>query len=770
LSCEIVIAALGTSVPLTEEELINKLVVGQVNNLDQLFYALKSEGRTLLVHKIIDAYNKNQNEQNVENIIFVIEHAFVDFRKKIGTIRSIRSNEMIESIYSKEGGRDVLLTLIPALPSSKQAEILGRLMNEKAYSTELVRTALEISQNSTVPTMFTELKWNVVKRIFDDINLLQEEKDQVLAGLSADTVQKMVRIYGPALEKRALSKAFAWPTQAITLSQLEVLNNLGTDEMGLKVRRLFLESLTASEITLTESALNAIRDEDLYLDMIDAIEGLMATKAYVTEEIIDVLLSAARNPKPKSLPVYVAHLGRDWTKLSKEDQLLAITYAVENALDKFQVERSATDGQITLRFASQIVGFAQEDSLYMVHSLHDIDSQQKDILEKIINIDSRLPDVILGSYHVATEEFFSDDVTVPVDDLDLNIDISEATLESLKQISGNVVIRGIKAVRRGSIVYDITLDQQDILEMLSQAPDVLKEAKQIYNQIKRLKKNTMSLLEVMGSIDSGEDRKFGIELEIASSISREQLAKKIGPNVGSQEEYTSDMSWPKWTVKYDCSVKGQNFEAELVSPILQGKDGIKELHSVMAKLEKLAKQDGIVLEVGEKTQTGLHVHHSIEDVIKKFGEIEEASAVSQAMATYLMSVQGALYALCAKWRLVNTFSRPLKTVQELSNEGVDRHGFAITAYGTLEFRLKEATFNVSAMVRWVVLTQQITISMIQRINNEMKESKQKLSEALDFGVDMIFEQRLDEAGQLKEDVISHLAYYQAARNFAMAAA
>lgn len=764
LSVDSIVEAFNAGLIPDEIEAVEKAKIHIPEDIEKLCSILTDQQSTeALVRKVIQIYNRDLDDNGLGFPLLkhLVANHFNDFKRHSKTVKVINSKEICLKMIERCNANE-MLEILNIFSINNQINVIVAVLDNH-YSTEICKKALELS-NDIKGKVFGELKWTTIKSILDDGNLGLNEKDAVLKDLSADTIEVMVQIYGPSLERRVLAKAIAWPTEIITKSQLSVLNNLSDSQGDLNIKDLFLDSIRTSEIKVSEELLNGIKDEELYEEVIGVIEDLLTTREYVNEALIETLLMSDLEIQSESFATYVAHYKKDWTRLNDIRQVEAIKYAISVYLADFKVEDKV------LTFAERTLAYLKDGEIYFIASLNGLGAEEREILKTVVKLTSKLPDEVLGSYYVESGQFFPHDKTIPWDEAYLHIDVTDAALSSLKAISDKAVVRDIKAIRRGSIVYDLSVDQHDILEILSQGSEFLNEAKVIYDKVKKLKKNSLDLLEAMSQISESEDRKFGVELEVASSISREELAERIGSHVAAQNEYTSDMHWPQWTIKYDASVQGGEFEAELVSPILQGSEGIKELKSVMTKLNSVAKQRGVRLEVGEKTRTGLHVHHSVEDVIRKFGEIDEGTQVSAAMAEYLISVQGALYALCAKWRLANTYSRPIQNIQEISNEGSSRHGFAVTDYGTLEFRLKEATFNVGALVRWVVLTQQITISMIARLNNQLKESKQKLKEALEGGVDMIFDQQFDEAGNLKEDMLSHLAYYQAAKKFALSAA
>lgn len=685
--------------------------------------------------------------------------------------------------FKKSLNEETKLLLSARSLNSKYSHDLARDLFSNDY--EVARSAIEA------------LSVQSLSSVLDDPDFSDAEKNYIIGKLDAASIENLMEDGSAETVYRCLTGLSDWPTGVLTSPQIKVLNELGTDGDDEHIRQVFLHSIKNGELELQADNILNLTNQVLYSDIIKMVNDLISeegAQSFLPKATIDALLEAQKEPMPDDFYLLVLNFS-DWSKLNSKEQVRLVEYAVEVIPERFSAKK--TFGSVNIHFKEKkVVAHVNEDqSLTMIDSLSGVSQEVKSFLARVANVGPELPDKIPGSYHLKTSEFIPDDKDIPMERLTMVVDFDKVTLQGLSKISENVVIKGLHAKRKGasgSIIYKLTLQLDEIFKTIAQSTEIVERARKLHRKIKQIKKDTENLLDSMSNIEEGEDRKFGIELEIASQIPRHELARKLGRGTKAQDDNSSAEGWDNWTVKFDQSVGGEysvfgdgsrrnmsqdqinekileegGFSAELVSPVLHGREGIENLRRVMIRLNRIIKKDKISLEVGHNANTGLHVHHSIQDLIKKVGEIEKGSEIALTMGRYLMSVQGALYALCSKWRLSSTYSRPLNSPEEL--KGDYRHGFAISSYGTIEYRLKEATFNVEAMIRWVILTQKITISLIEMANNEVEEAKKQLKEALDGGIEMIVAQEFEEAGG-SQDLLSHLAYYQAATDFAMSAA
>jgi hypothetical protein len=657
----------------------------------------------------------------------------------------------------------------------------------EGYSTELARLVFEAEGESDAKTL-SLVPDSTLLLILRDPGFSVEEKISALSLAPADRVEALMAAGDEWVNRLCLLSSDAWPTSALDPKQGQVLQSLGAGHYDHKLKAFFIRSVVEGDLLLSAAAIAGL-PSGLYGELMGAVGKAIEEEggeSYLPAETIDAIMESRRKPLPPGFCLIVLKFNKDWRKLAPDDQVALVEYAAAQKPEAIAAEEAK--GQVGIFLKGRPVASIVGGELALASGLAGLSGEARAQILRVGAVGIGLPPSFRGDYYMKTGEFVPTEDDIPAKLLRLRFGLDEETRKSLAKISENIVIRDLVAKRRGgpgSIAFEVEVSQQEALEELAKSGDVLERAKKLHRKLKRIKKNTEGFLESMAMIDEGENRKFGVELEIASPIPRQALARKLGRGTRATDEHASSRGWGEWEVKFDMSVGGEHsideedldaltareigekiidhggFSAELVSPVLRGRDGIEELKRVLTRLNKVVHKDGVGLEVGELSETGLHVHHSIEDLIARVGQIEEGSEIALEMGKYIMSVQGALYALCSKWRLESQFARPLKEPGEL--KGPTRYGFAVSQYGTLEYRLKEATFSVEAIIRWVVLTQQVTMSLIESVNSDTAAAKEKLKQALDGGLDMLMSDRAEGRGSL----IAHLALYQAAADFAL---
>jgi hypothetical protein len=736
-----------------------------IQNPQALFKWLQdSSEKRYFVELVLKAYNSNP-EHDAALLKFVIDHDLSVLLSHARTLSYLGSEEIVNELLQTRIGRECLVLALEIIEDDLRYKVSATLLDTE-YSSAVARAIIERIADGC--SMLSMCDWTAAMTIFKDKNLTDKEKELALSDLDAEVAATLVQMCGLSVEKFRLRVGSGWPSQQLTNTQIEILNNLGPNEEDERIRVAFLAAVGDDEVRLSVEALAKLEDDDLYLLLVELVDNKIFAEGYIAVETLEAFMATHRRPKLKSLHLGAIAMKRDLSKLDDESQVLAISHLIGTRPECFVLDKEGT--KITYLNEGLVMGLVRDGELVLTHLLESLPTDDHLFLKRILKLAPTLPDTVTGDFHARDGKFIPHDRSFPIADVTIQMEILGGAIEGLLRISGSAVIKDLEATKKGSIVYSVVLDQQDVLEMLSQQEEMIAKARKIHDRITKLKKETSKFLDSLKGIEESADRKFGIELEIASSISRDELAKRLGRRTQSTDEYRSNDGWASWSVKYDQSIvteeNGLAVEAELVSPVLCGRRGLEEVRLVLRRLNKIASDGGVELEVGERTNTGLHVHHSIEDLISRVGEISEQSEAAIAMGKYMMSIQGALYALCSKWRLQSKYARPLENSQELIHS---RYGFTVTDYGTLEYRLKEATFNVDSIVRWVIMTQQITVSLIQRINMDMASSKEKLKEALSSGVELLLIQEFEEAGKSRPDILSHLTFYQAAAAFALAA-
>lgn len=204
---------------------------------------------------------------------------------------------------------------------------------------------------------------------------------------------------------------------------------------------------------------------------------------------------------------------------------------------------------------------------------------------------------------------------------------------------------------------------------------------------------------VLEALDYTFNRRFGIEIE-AYNCTRERLARELreaGIEV-SVESYNHNTR-PHWKLVTDSSLNG-NDTFELVSPILEGEAGLRELERVCWVLD--------LCDVKVNESCGLHVHidaagfnmetwrnlalsyKHLEPVIDKF------MPVSRRNNRYCVGLK----------HVSDERIRTAETVDELKDLIGDRyHKVNLEAYSrhkTVEFRQHSGTTNFTKMRSWIL--------------------------------------------------------------------
>lgn len=230
---------------------------------------------------------------------------------------------------------------------------------------------------------------------------------------------------------------------------------------------------------------------------------------------------------------------------------------------------------------------------------------------------------------------------------------------------------------------------------------------------------------VLGKIN--DDNPFGIELEFASKIKRSTLAKKLNEKkekisgdflVEDTDEYQS-LNYNNWQIKYDSSIKGEKFSAEVVSPLLYGENGLKQLNDVLVILKEISEK-GKHVTTGVDHNCGIHVHHDMTDLIQANIDVKE-------LAKALYIIQEPLYSLCHKNRSENHFCEKLLFNSDLDVDVRGRGGFNLqTSKKTIEFRMKEGSLDIPEIINWVRLTKSLMEETRVLFKNNLLNNKKEV--------------------------------------------
>lgn len=245
---------------------------------------------------------------------------------------------------------------------------------------------------------------------------------------------------------------------------------------------------------------------------------------------------------------------------------------------------------------------------------------------------------------------------------------------------------------------------------------------------KELTKKTSDLEKFLNqTLVPSENRKFGFELEMSFDKPKKEIVKSMKSKTSLNHpiiminEYKSS-SGRTWDFKEDGTIRSTlGYSAEIASPILIGENGVKEAQHFLDTLFTNFKYD-----VGEQTSGGLHVHHDIKDILK-------LKKLNNEIMQEFFKFQESIYALCDNWRQSNSFcSRINFSDLESDKQNFSRIGFNLSAYNTMEFRMRENLGSVNEIIRWIILTQKVVDSVAMKLKNDLKSFSKSAHEALDL--------------------------------------
>jgi len=243
---------------------------------------------------------------------------------------------------------------------------------------------------------------------------------------------------------------------------------------------------------------------------------------------------------------------------------------------------------------------------------------------------------------------------------------------------------------------------------------------------------------------------YGIEIEFIrpNNMPKEYIASRIDRELngigGCQIESYNHITRPQWKLVSDSSVHGSygfTGSNELVSPILKGLNGKRQLEIVLKVLNDLGCK--------VNRSCGLHVHHDVTDTMVK-GK-KEATVFLNNLIKFTCKFEHFIYRLISPSRLTGSWCQParsyftnmrnadanlsqiskyiFKNVKDQCDDKYNRYGRGQTnsytpntlqrgrycglnlkniwTRGSVEFRYHQGTLNFDKIWSWVVLTQAI---------------------------------------------------------------
>ena len=220
----------------------------------------------------------------------------------------------------------------------------------------------------------------------------------------------------------------------------------------------------------------------------------------------------------------------------------------------------------------------------------------------------------------------------------------------------------------------------------------------VYAKMKR--ENRLNLIATVNFQPSPFDRKFGVEIE-AYGIEKEVLARALrAEGINCQVENYNHTTGSSWKIVSDGSLEGSN-TFELVSPILEGIEGLNNLEIVCRVLEakhvKINKTCGLHVHFDAELINLQQIKNTLINYAKLEGEIDNFMPMSRRgnTNTYCKSIIGyeeRIERAVTLDKLINTFgSRYFK----VNLQSYRRHR-------TIEFRQHSGTVEFLKISNWIL--------------------------------------------------------------------
>lgn len=222
------------------------------------------------------------------------------------------------------------------------------------------------------------------------------------------------------------------------------------------------------------------------------------------------------------------------------------------------------------------------------------------------------------------------------------------------------------------------------------------------------------------------DRKFGIEIEMYN-VEMHRLSTALNQaGILCYIEGYNHHTRSHWKIVSDGSISGSN-SLELVSPVLEGEDGLQQIEKVCSTLKRLNAYIN--------KSCGLHVHFDAQNFdLRQWKNIYKNYAGFEAQIDELMpnSRRGNTNYYCRSLQSINNLNQKIDAATNLAaieNIFTNNRYFKInpTSYrrhNTIEFRQHSGTIEYSKISNWLVF-----------LHNLVDYSKNHL--ATDFGWDTI---------------------------------
>jgi hypothetical protein len=379
------------------------------------------------------------------------------------------------------------------------------------------------------------------------------------------------------------------------------------------------------------------------------------------------------------------------------------------------------------------------------------------------NLNTIYPERIPGSFNLEENKFIIDksvSVDKKVIELITKQNKFESDINTSDLIDGLMSFGKIKKVKAHATRFFDYNNQIDYLIKIEFDSEQLEFKTRLYDQevLNLLNKKETEIEEIINEkLQINNQRTFGFELEFSSNKSKNDISNFLKENkeilhpIIVHNAYLSS-NGKSWDFKMDASVNATiGFSMELASPILTGDEGITESKEVLNSIFNNFKID-----TSEDVSGGLHVHHDIKDLLSI---TEKKSELLEKFHLF----QESLYSICAYHRNNESYCEKISMKSINKDNEFGRIGFNVSAYNTMEFRMRESLGDVSSIIRWITITQQVVDSVSFGLKDQLELFHKTAVETLESI-------QLEKAMQLKkmtnnQQFMNELDRYNQARIF-----
>lgn len=265
--------------------------------------------------------------------------------------------------------------------------------------------------------------------------------------------------------------------------------------------------------------------------------------------------------------------------------------------------------------------------------------------------------------------------------------------------------------------FDKQTDVQNVLKSLLEEGVIKKSSGRpvLYSFNKIRTRNTSAFDSLYSQIDP--HMTFGVEFEFGSHLYESDIREALeeaGFDCFSDKTRFSPGIAPfsKWTVTSDSSISvlGYEHDVEVISPILKGEEGLREIKRMTDFLNQLKRMKLIK----QNNTCGTHVHHSAKKFCAITKLIRFAEKAQPAMNEYVHKSR-ALSDDKISLLDMDAYCAPIKKEKYLVGRKLKKFhekylNLNISKYagcGTVEFRQLHGSTDFRTIAQWIVLNQRI---------------------------------------------------------------